>query len=186
MPFLTVSCRASLRAMSTGVFRDWRGPLCSVGHMSTWNESWHARTQAAEGEAGLPASVQITLGFNQARVLEAAGSAGAAARQYEGILQVAVRCLACAWRWAPVLCHLPCCPMLPVPRHAGYCNAGSASLWTCRAAWEQADLQLPYLATVLCVCWLHPGPEKHAGCLTELNPAGRTDCSPTLLKPWLT
>ncbi len=44
--------------------------------------------QAAEGESGLPASVRITLGFNQARVLEAAGASGAAARQYEGILQV--------------------------------------------------------------------------------------------------
>jgi hypothetical protein len=53
-----------------------------------------ARAQAAEEEAGLPAGAQVTLAFNRARVLEAAGSAQAAAREYEGILQ-ACCCLLC-------------------------------------------------------------------------------------------
>ena len=48
-----------------------------------------------ESGGGLPAGAQVTMGFNRARLLEAAGNLQAAAREYEGILQVHAHLLCC-------------------------------------------------------------------------------------------
>ena len=120
----------------------WQSATGTASFPRLWGDLQVAEQDTA---GGLPAGAQVTMGFNRARLLEAAGNLQAAAREYEGILQVRPVAVLLGGRVCPSVCSERG-GLVPLAHVTVSAVSEVVSLLTCKCGATKAVLQCVHQA----------------------------------------